>query len=47
MAPVSYEFNHVVTDRLKQRYEVVRVSEADLTKMIEQQKKEKGKEERG
>lgn len=38
-APVSYEFNHMVVDKLKQRYELVRVSEADLTKMIEQQRK--------
>lgn len=43
MAPVSYEFNHTVVDRLKQRYDLVRVSEADLAKMIEQQKAENKK----
>lgn len=36
----AYHVNHLVVDQLKNRYDLVRVSEADLTSMVEQQKKE-------
>lgn len=50
MSPVSYEFNHVIVDRLKQRYELVRVSESDLNRMVDdlrRQKKSKNPEDGG
>lgn len=37
MSPTKFEFNHLIVDELKQRYDVVQVSEADLTRMIDQE----------